>query len=165
MAKGKLPKEMKKKVEEWKFNSGAVIMCMVAYYDGKQVQSFQFVNASPNGWQVSYLISSVESSPVAGNKFTNSCDEWRDGTYDNFNQWAVRQFGIEELDSNDEAEVPADLQKAKDMVFEKNGRGEFILPSMVKCQNTKQRQRLIRGYIGAVYRESTHSLYIYIFLL
>ena len=34
---------MKKKVEEWKFKSGALVMCMVAYSDGKNVQSFQLV--------------------------------------------------------------------------------------------------------------------------
>ena len=42
-AKGKLPKEMKKKVEEWKFEGRALVMCMVAYLDGKNVQSFQLV--------------------------------------------------------------------------------------------------------------------------
>ena len=36
----KLPKEIKKKVEEWKFMSGALVMCLVAYYDGKGVQVF-----------------------------------------------------------------------------------------------------------------------------
>lgn len=42
MAKGRLPKDMQKKVEEWKFCSGAVMMCMVAYSDGKEVQAFQY---------------------------------------------------------------------------------------------------------------------------
>ena len=41
MAKKKLPKEIKKKLEEWKFASGALIMCLVAYPDKKTVQSFQ----------------------------------------------------------------------------------------------------------------------------
>lgn len=41
MAKKKLPKEIKKKLEEWKFASGALMMCLVAYPDGKTVQSFQ----------------------------------------------------------------------------------------------------------------------------
>lgn len=40
-AKTKLPKEMQKKVDEWKFSSGALVMCLVAYSDGQQVQSFQ----------------------------------------------------------------------------------------------------------------------------
>jgi hypothetical protein len=40
-AKKKLPAEVKKKVEDWKFSSGAVVMCLVAYSDGHDVQSFQ----------------------------------------------------------------------------------------------------------------------------
>jgi hypothetical protein len=40
-AKKKLPREMKKKVEEWKFRSGAVMMCLVAYSDGQDVRAFQ----------------------------------------------------------------------------------------------------------------------------
>ena len=40
-AKRKLPKEIQKKVDEWKFSSGAVIMCIVAYRDGEDVRSFQ----------------------------------------------------------------------------------------------------------------------------
>jgi hypothetical protein len=32
---------MKDMVEKWKFSSGAVIMCLVAYKDGDDVQSFQ----------------------------------------------------------------------------------------------------------------------------
>ena len=43
-AKMKLPKEIKKKVEKWKFMSGALVMCLVAYSDGKVVQAFQFIN-------------------------------------------------------------------------------------------------------------------------
>ena|ERR1700679_4036126 len=44
MAKKKLPTEVKKKIEEWKFSSGALVMCLVAYSDGRDVQSFQSVN-------------------------------------------------------------------------------------------------------------------------
>lgn len=36
-ARTKLPKEIKKQVEEWRFKSGAQIICLVAYSDGKQV--------------------------------------------------------------------------------------------------------------------------------
>jgi hypothetical protein len=111
-------------------------------------------------------ISSVESTPVTGNKFTNSCDEWRDGTYEKFNEWAVRQFGEAELDSDDEAEIPVHKQKSKDITFEKNSRGDFVLPPMQNYKNIRQKQRVIRGYIGAVYRQSTHSiLFHFIFLL
>jgi hypothetical protein len=47
MAKKKLPKDIRKKVEEWKFTSGALVMCLVAYHDGKDVQALQFVNVFP----------------------------------------------------------------------------------------------------------------------
>jgi hypothetical protein len=40
MAKKKLPTEVKKKVEEWKFSSGALVMCLVAYSDGNDIQTF-----------------------------------------------------------------------------------------------------------------------------
>jgi hypothetical protein len=40
-AKRKLPKEVKKKVEEWKFSSGALVMCLVAYSDGQDIQVLQ----------------------------------------------------------------------------------------------------------------------------
>jgi hypothetical protein len=41
MAKKKLPKEVKKKVDEWKHTSGALVMCLVAYSDGQDVHAFQ----------------------------------------------------------------------------------------------------------------------------
>lgn len=157
MAKTRLPKDIGKKVEEWKNSSGALVMCLVAYYDGNRVQSFQYVKSFLITVPVSSF-SSIESTPLIGNAFTNSCDEWRDGTYENFKGWAVRQFGVEELDSNDEAEVPVDKQKSKDIVFEKNNRGHFILPPKQDFPKNRQRQKVIRGYIGAVYRKSIHSL-------
>lgn len=46
MAKKKLPKYIKKKIEEWKFRSGALVLCLVAYPDGQDVQTFQFVYIS-----------------------------------------------------------------------------------------------------------------------
>ena len=94
---------------------------------------------------------SVESSPNSGNKFTNSCKTWREGTYENFKEWVVKQFRISELGSDDEAEVLADMQKAKDISFEKNDCGHFILPPIENHHSMKQRQRIIRAYIGAVY--------------
>jgi hypothetical protein len=65
----------------------------------------------------------------------------------------VKQFGIGEVESDDEAEVPADMMKAKDLTFETNVRGHFILPPLESLVNIKQRQRVVRGYIGAVYRK------------
>jgi hypothetical protein len=103
--------------------------------------------------QYSHCLCSVESSPNVGNSFTNSYSTWRDGTYENFKEWSVKQFGIGELDSDDEAEVPADMVKAKDLSFDTNIRGHFIVPPLENFKNTKQRQRVVRGYIGAVYRK------------
>ena len=37
----KLPTEIKKKIEEWKFTNGALVICLVAYSDGKDPQGFQ----------------------------------------------------------------------------------------------------------------------------
>ena len=85
------------------------------------------------------------------NSFTKSCNTWWDGTYKNFTEWAVRQFGNKDSDSGDEADIPADMQKSKDIVFEKNERGHFILPPMENYNTIKQRQRVVRGYIGAIY--------------
>ena len=55
--------------------------------------------------------------PVMGNSFTQSCPDWREGTYDNFKGWAPKQFGIEEMDSDEEADIPVHFKKAKDIEF------------------------------------------------
>jgi hypothetical protein len=60
------------------------------------------------------------------------------------------------LDTEDNAEVPVNFKKAKDLEFKRNSSGEFILPPIGNFNTTRQRQRVVRGYIGAVY-----SLYIY----
>lgn len=64
----------------------------------------------------------------------------------------MKQFGVEDVELDEEGGVPADVQKAKDMVFEKNDLGHFILPPIENYNTTKQRQKVVRGYIGAVYR-------------
>ena len=87
------------------------------------------------------------------NSFTNSCGDWRDGTYENFKEWSARQFQVKDLELDDEAEVPVDAQKAKDIEFERNKRGDYVLPPMGNFKTIKQRQRVVRGYIGAVYRQ------------
>jgi hypothetical protein len=92
---------------------------------------------------------------MVGNSFSHSCADWREGTYENFKEWAVKQFGLKDLDSDDEAEVPVHMQKAKDIAFEKNKKGHYILPDMSNYTTIRQKQRVIRGYIGAVYRMSS----------
>jgi hypothetical protein len=94
----------------------------------------------------------MESSALIGNTFTNACPDWKEGTYDNFKDWALKQFGVTELDSDEDSEVPVQFQKAKDIQFSKNIRGEFILPPLSNYKTIRQKQRVVRGYIGAVYR-------------
>jgi hypothetical protein len=40
-ARKKLAKDIKKKLEEWKFSSGALMICLVAYANGEDVRTFQ----------------------------------------------------------------------------------------------------------------------------
>ena len=93
----------------------------------------------------------MESSFPGTNSFTASNPDWKEGTYENFKKWSLKQFALDEKDSEDEAEVPVMYMKAKDITFEKNKRGEFVLPPIHEYRTAKQRQRVIRGYIGAVY--------------
>jgi len=65
----------------------------------------------------------------------------------------VKQFGLEELDSDDEAEVPVLMQKAKNIEFERDESGELVLPPMKDFKTIREKQRVIRGYIGAVYSQ------------
>ena len=107
---------------------------------------------------------SIESSACVGNNFTTSCNDWRDGTYENFTEWASKQFGLKEFDPDDNAEVPVHFQKAKDIEFKRNKAGEFILPPMSNYRTIRQKQRVVRGYIGAVYRQYIYFI-LFLFLL
>jgi hypothetical protein len=40
-AKNKLVGDIRKKVEEWKFESGALVMCLVAYKNEEDVHALQ----------------------------------------------------------------------------------------------------------------------------
>jgi hypothetical protein len=111
-----------------------------------------------------HLIPSVESSPEVGNAFTVSYSDWKAGTYENFKDWALKQFDVKELDSDDEVEVPVQMMKAKDIRFERSETGEFTLPPMSKYKTVRQKQRVVRGYIGAVYRQLIHSVSMIPFL-
>jgi hypothetical protein len=97
------------------------------------------------------LIFSVENSPIVGNSFTESCSDWREGTFELFKDWASKQFGVKELETDDEADVPARNRKANSLVFEKNEDGVFILDD--KSGIAKDIQRTVRGYLGAVYSQ------------
>jgi hypothetical protein len=120
----------------------------------KTLKVFSELNTASHWHQrVSNSNFSVESSPIVGNSFTNSYKEWRDGTYENFKEWAIKQFGFEDLDSDDEAEVPVDAQKAKDIPFTMNKKGHIVVPNKSQYKRIRERQRVVRGYIGAVYSE------------
>jgi hypothetical protein len=75
----------------------------------------------------------------------------------------VKQFGLEELDSDDEAEVPVRMKKAKNIEFERDRSGELILPPMSDLKTIREKQRVIRGYIGAVYSQYIHFASILFF--
>ena len=128
-------------------------MCLVAYSDGKEVQGFQLVIQSTSYNKHLNTIFSVESSPNVGMAFTNEYAEWRDGTYENFKDWSLKQFDAEKLDSDDEVEVPAHMQKAKNIEFKKDGNGEVILPPKTDFKTNRAKQRVVRGYLGALYSQ------------
>ena len=75
----------------------------------------------------------------------------------------MKQFGLEELDSDDEAEVPVLMKKAKNIEFERDRSGELILPPMSDLKTIREKQRVIRGYIGAVYSQYIHFASILFF--
>lgn len=80
----------------------------------------------------------------------------------------MRQFGLEDLDLDDDAEVPVDMQKAKSIVFRKKKNGVYVLPDMSNFKTIRQKQRVIRGYIGATYSGCPFLLFyfcVFLFLI
>ena len=67
------------------------------------------------------------------------------------------------MDSDEDVEVPVNMQKAKDISFEINKHGHFILPPMSNFRYARDRQRVVRGYIGAVYSELIVFLFLFLF--
>ena len=97
------------------------------------------------------------------NSFTNSYQDWREGTFENFKAWSLDQFCINPKDSDDEAEVPVNMVKVKDISFEKNWSGVCVLPPMGNYKTIKQKQRVMRGYIGATYSQPFPSVFFLLF--
>jgi hypothetical protein len=60
MAKKKLLTEVKKEIEKWKFLSGALVMCLVAYSNERNVQTFQSVTMVYLIFQHIYLTSNFQ---------------------------------------------------------------------------------------------------------
>jgi hypothetical protein len=85
---------------------------------------------------------------MVGNSFTNACKDWNEGMYDSFEQWAVRQFGHKDLETDDEVDLPVHMRKAKTITFKINKRGGFVLPPIVDYNTIRQRQRVVRGTLG-----------------
>ena len=96
----------------------------------------------------------METPLLVGNSFTNAHKDWKEEIYENFKEWSVKQFDHQPLESGDEVEHPIEFQKAKDISFEKNHHGHFILPPIQIYRTIKQKQRVICAYVGAVYHKS-----------
>ena len=95
---------------------------------------------------------SIESKGCLGNSFTNSYPDWREGTYDNFKEWSLKELGVKKDSGDDDDEaVPPHLQKAKHIEFARNDIGDFILPPLNNLKKVRDKQRVVRAYIGAVY--------------
>ena len=77
--------------------------------------------------------------------------DWSEGTYEKFKEWAVSHFGLKEGESDDEADVPANFMKAKNIKFRKDRHGVYVLPHISDYRKAKERQRVVRGYLGTVY--------------
>ena len=99
---------------------------------------------------------SVETTPSNGTAFTSSYPDWREGTYENFKEWSMKRLGVKEPDSDDDAEVPVQMQKAKNIEFETNDLGDFVLPPLRDIRTVRGKQRVVRGYIGALYSKHLH---------
>ena len=104
----------------------------------------------------------MESAPEVGNAFTHAYPDWREGTYEMFKGWAAKQFGDSTAD--DEANVPVQYLKAKNISFKRNQSGDLILPPMSDYKKLCQKKRIIHAYVGAVYRESIQSIFLSHFL-
>jgi hypothetical protein len=66
----------------------------------------------------------------------------------------LKQFDLKHQDSDDDdVGVQVHMVKSKDLTFDKNKKGDFILPPMTDYRLIRQKQRVIRGFIGATYRE------------
>ena len=89
-----------------------------------------------------HLNTSIKSSPVTENSFKNSYQDWREGTFEKFKAWSLDQFGVNPKDSDDEAEVPVNMVKAKDIFFEKNRSGVFVLPPMATIKPSNRNKGL-----------------------
>ena len=118
-------------------------MCLVAYSDGQESLSFQFMYTF---WLFMTYTFSMETPLLVGNSFTNAHKDWKEGMYKNFKEWSVKQFSHQPLESGDKAELPIEFQKAKDISLEKNHCRHFLPPLQI-YRTIKQKQRVIHAYV------------------
>ena len=59
-------------------------MCLVAYSDGQESLSFQFVYIFFRFQLFMMYTFSMETPPLVGNSFTNAHKDWKEGMYENF---------------------------------------------------------------------------------
>ena len=86
----------------------------------------------------SNLSLSVKSTPEVRNSFTHACPEWKEGTYELFKDWAVKQFSDSRSeDEGEEGDVPIEYKKVKDISFKRNGSGGLILSPMSEYRMSK----------------------------
>ena len=76
----------------------------------------------------------METPPLVGNSFTNVHKDWKEGMYKNFKEWS-ETIWPSTIGIWSEAELPIEFQKAKDISFEKNHHGHFILPPTSNIQD------------------------------
>ena len=67
---------------------------------------------------------------MVGNRFMNSYVDWKEGTYENFKDWVVRQFDLKDGESEEEEDFSAQIPKARDIFFTKKKKEVYILPPM-----------------------------------
>ena len=77
-------------------------------------------------WYPSHLILSCESTSNSGSTLLIPTLTGRRG---------LTKFGLRNLGSDDEEEVPVDMHKAKNLEFSKNKQGDLILPPNRIFQN------------------------------
>jgi hypothetical protein len=68
---------------------------------------------------------------------------------------------MEKLDSDEDETVPAHMQKAKDIEFQRNKSGVLVLPPKTDFKTNRDKQRVVRGYIGAVYRDYIPPMFFF----
>ena len=97
----------------------------------------------------------METPLLVGNSFTNAHKDWKEGMYENFKEWSVKQFSHQPLESGDEAELPIEyFKRLKISLLKRTIMGILFCPPLQIYRTIKQKQRVIHAYVGAVYRKS-----------